>query len=37
MIPLTGTSSQKHLRDDLECYDFQLSDADIALLTGIGV
>lgn len=37
MIPLTGTSSQKHLRDDLACYDFQLSEADVALLTDIGI
>jgi len=28
MIPLTGTASEGHMRDDLECFDFELAASD---------
>jgi diketogulonate reductase-like aldo/keto reductase len=36
MIPLTGTSSQAHMRQDLACADFDLSPADIASIERVG-
>jgi diketogulonate reductase-like aldo/keto reductase len=32
MIPLTGTSNPSHMRQDLECFDFELDGADVAAL-----
>ena len=32
MIPLTGTSSDEHMRRDLSVYDFALTDADVAAI-----
>ncbi len=29
MIPLTGSSSEQHLREDLACFDFALDPADV--------
>jgi diketogulonate reductase-like aldo/keto reductase len=29
MIPLTGTSNSDHMKQDLECYDFELPAADV--------
>jgi diketogulonate reductase-like aldo/keto reductase len=36
MIILTGSSSAEHLRQDLDCYEFELSAADVAQLEAIG-
>jgi diketogulonate reductase-like aldo/keto reductase len=36
MIPLTGTSSEAHMREDLEAFDFQLSDEDVRTVEGCG-
>lgn len=36
MLPLTGTSSPIHLGEDLECFEFELSDADMALVEAVG-
>jgi diketogulonate reductase-like aldo/keto reductase len=35
MIPLTGTSSAAHMKEDLGSYDFELSDEDVRLIEGI--
>jgi diketogulonate reductase-like aldo/keto reductase len=32
MIPLTGTSSAAHMREDLGAYDFSLGDADVRII-----
>jgi len=32
MIPLTGTSNAQHMREDLEAFDFELSDEDIVTI-----
>lgn len=29
MIPLTGTSSDRHMQEDLACFDFELTDAEV--------
>lgn len=29
MLPLTGTTSREHMREDLACFDFELSDEEI--------
>jgi diketogulonate reductase-like aldo/keto reductase len=36
MIPLTGTSSPAHMREDLACFEFDLSPADIASIERVG-
>jgi diketogulonate reductase-like aldo/keto reductase len=36
MLPLTGTSSPIHLSEDLECFDFELSEADMSLIESVG-
>jgi len=35
MIPLTGTTSQRHMEEDLEVYDFELSEADMNVIENI--
>lgn len=35
MIPLTGTTSQRHMEEDLEVYDFELNEADMDLIENI--
>lgn len=35
MIPLTGTSNAGHMAQDLACVEFDLDDAEIALIEGI--
>lgn len=35
MIPLTGTSSETHMRQDLNCSEFELSDLEIFLVETI--
>lgn len=35
MIPLTGTTSQRHMEEDLEVYDFELNDADMEMIENI--
>lgn len=35
-IPLTGTTSLIHLGEDLECFDFELSEAEMSLVENIG-
>ena len=32
MIPLTGTSDAGHMRQDLECFDFELGAPDVAAI-----
>jgi diketogulonate reductase-like aldo/keto reductase len=32
MIPLTGTSSSAHMKQDLECFDFELAEADVTAI-----
>lgn len=35
MIPLTGTSNEKHMRQDLSCCEFELSDSEMVLIETI--
>jgi diketogulonate reductase-like aldo/keto reductase len=35
MIPLTGTSSAAHMREDLSCYDLELSDDAVNIIGGM--
>ena len=37
MIPLTGTTSERHMRADLACFDFQLEPAEVKAIEGCGV
>jgi diketogulonate reductase-like aldo/keto reductase len=37
MIPLTGTSSSEHMREDLQVFDFQLSRDEVALIERLSV
>jgi diketogulonate reductase-like aldo/keto reductase len=37
MIPLTGTSSSEHMREDLQVFDFQLSRDEVALIERLAV
>ena len=32
MIPLTGTSNPAHMKQDLECFDFELAEADVTAI-----
>lgn len=32
MIPLTGTTDQKHMQEDLKCFEFTLSEDDLATI-----
>ena len=36
MLPLTGTTSETHMREDLASLDFELSDADVAAIESVG-
>jgi diketogulonate reductase-like aldo/keto reductase len=36
MLPLTGTTDPAHMAEDLGVYGFELSDADVAEIEGIG-
>ena len=35
MLPLTGTGSAEHMREDLECVDFSLEQKELELVEGI--
>jgi diketogulonate reductase-like aldo/keto reductase len=35
MIPLTGTSSPEHMRDDLACFDFELDPGDVRAIATV--
>ncbi len=37
MLPLTGTSSGEHMREDLDIYDFELTAEDIEVITAISL
>ncbi len=37
MIPLTGTTSAEHMREDLQVFDFELSHAEVALIERLAV
>jgi diketogulonate reductase-like aldo/keto reductase len=37
MIPLTGTSRERHMRDDLAAFDFELEPAEMAAIEECGV
>jgi diketogulonate reductase-like aldo/keto reductase len=36
MIPLTGTSSGSHMREDLACVDFELEPDEVRAIEGVG-
>lgn len=36
MVPLTGTTDPRHMEQDLEVYDFELSGAEVAAIEEIG-
>ena len=36
MIPLTGTSSPTHMREDLACTDFELEAAEMRAIENLG-
>ena len=35
MTPLTGTTSEQHMKEDLEAKDFKLKDDDVQLIEAI--
>jgi len=35
MIPLTGTSSPRHMREDLACHDLEMTDAEVRMIERI--
>ena len=35
MIPLTGTTDPEHMREDLEVYDFELTEDEVEAIEGI--
>lgn len=37
MIPLTGTTSEAHMKEDLEIYNFQLSDSELETIENISM
>ncbi|MCJ8503047.1 aldo/keto reductase family protein [Desulfatitalea alkaliphila] len=37
MIPLTGTTSETHMREDLSVYDFELDAGDVQMIENIAV
>lgn len=37
MLPMTGTSSKIHMKEDLDIYDFELTNEEIDLLENIGI
>lgn len=37
MIPLTGTTNEIHMREDLDCVDFSLSDEELRFIENIAV
>ena len=36
MLPLTGTTDDSHMREDLESSTFQLAEEDVRLIEGLG-
>jgi diketogulonate reductase-like aldo/keto reductase len=36
MLPITGTTNAHHMRQDLACFDFTLSEEDVKCIEGIG-
>jgi diketogulonate reductase-like aldo/keto reductase len=37
MLPLTGTSDSQHMRQDLDIFDFALSDEDLGIMLELGM
>jgi len=37
MIPLTGTTNETHMKEDLSCTDFSLSDKDVSYIENISL
>lgn len=37
MIPLTGTTSPDHMREDLGCFDFELNQKELEIIERLGV
>jgi diketogulonate reductase-like aldo/keto reductase len=37
MLPLTGTSDGLHMRQDLDIFDFTLSDEDLKIMFELGM
>lgn len=37
MIPLTGTTNERHMRDDLDVFDFELQSDDVKWIETLGV
>ncbi|MBT4947517.1 MAG: aldo/keto reductase, partial [Candidatus Marinimicrobia bacterium] len=35
MIPLTGTTNDQHMKEDLQAVDFELKDDDVQLIEAI--
>ncbi len=35
MTPLTGTTSEQHMKEDLQVMDFELKDVDVKLIEAI--
>lgn len=36
MLPLTGTTNRLHMRQDLDVFDFTLSDKDLKIILELG-
>jgi diketogulonate reductase-like aldo/keto reductase len=36
MVPLTGTSNEQHMKEDLQAHDFELTTADLNVIDSIG-
>lgn len=37
MLPLTGTSSQTHMTEDLSVYDFELTEQEVGAIEALAV
>jgi len=37
MIPMTGTSNSAHMKQDLECFEFELAEADITAIENVAL
>jgi len=35
MIPITGTTNDQHMKEDLQAVDFELKDDDVQLIEAI--
>lgn len=37
LLPLTGTTDKKHMKEDLECFDFLLTEDEVSYIEQIGI